>query len=276
MDLEPWRCRRTDGKKWRCSRNVIPDHKYCERHSHKNRPRSRKHVELPPHTVNHGTSTIAAAAKNNTTDQLVRTYLQNPNFYGQPETQLAMYPPLASASSSYDQHRGLRWFMKDDDASVMNCSTHELGEMIQLKVGSSQEPGRSNGNSLGFDHNLNFGQKEQLVSQSFGSVEGLMSLNQTHSLETRHFIDAFANEAMGSSLSLSMAGEVEGNRNEAVDGLMGSNHQQQWMCHEGGLSWLGSPPGGPLAEALCLGVSSNGSGCSISSATTSSCSRSSN
>lgn len=45
-DPEPWRCRRTDGKKWRCSRDVAPDQKYCERHAHKNRPRSRKHVEI--------------------------------------------------------------------------------------------------------------------------------------------------------------------------------------------------------------------------------------
>ncbi|PON73515.1 Growth-regulating factor [Parasponia andersonii] len=51
-DQEPWRCRRTDGKKWRCSRNVIPDQKYCERHSHKSRPRSRKHVELHSHFLN--------------------------------------------------------------------------------------------------------------------------------------------------------------------------------------------------------------------------------
>lgn len=51
-DPEPWRCRRTDGKKWRCSRDVAPDQKYCERHSHKSRPRSRKPVELPNHSVN--------------------------------------------------------------------------------------------------------------------------------------------------------------------------------------------------------------------------------
>ncbi|KAG2310511.1 hypothetical protein Bca4012_025021 [Brassica carinata] len=46
-DLEPGRCRRTDGKKWRCSKEVVSDHKYCERHLHRGRPRSRKHVELP-------------------------------------------------------------------------------------------------------------------------------------------------------------------------------------------------------------------------------------
>ncbi|XP_012843420.1 PREDICTED: growth-regulating factor 7-like [Erythranthe guttata] len=45
-DLEPGRCKRTDGKKWRCSREVAPGHKYCERHLHRGRPRSRKPVEL--------------------------------------------------------------------------------------------------------------------------------------------------------------------------------------------------------------------------------------
>ncbi|KAJ0052564.1 hypothetical protein Pint_00277 [Pistacia integerrima] len=44
-DPEPGRCRRTDGKKWRCGKNVIPDQKYCERHIHRGRQRSRKLVE---------------------------------------------------------------------------------------------------------------------------------------------------------------------------------------------------------------------------------------
>lgn len=46
MDPEPGRCRRTDGKKWRCSRDVLSDQKYCERHMHRGRQRSRKHVEV--------------------------------------------------------------------------------------------------------------------------------------------------------------------------------------------------------------------------------------
>ncbi|XP_010531313.1 PREDICTED: growth-regulating factor 1 [Tarenaya hassleriana] len=45
MDPEPGRCRRTDGKKWRCSRDAVPDQKYCERHINRGRHRSRKHVE---------------------------------------------------------------------------------------------------------------------------------------------------------------------------------------------------------------------------------------
>ncbi|XP_059306012.1 growth-regulating factor 3 [Lycium ferocissimum] len=46
MDPEPGRCRRTDGKKWRCSRDVVTGHKYCERHVHRGKNRSRKPVEI--------------------------------------------------------------------------------------------------------------------------------------------------------------------------------------------------------------------------------------
>ncbi|PQM41946.1 growth-regulating factor 9 isoform X1 [Prunus yedoensis var. nudiflora] len=44
-DHEPGRCRRTDGKKWRCNKNVVPDQKYCQQHMHRGRQRSRKPVE---------------------------------------------------------------------------------------------------------------------------------------------------------------------------------------------------------------------------------------
>ncbi|CAH8386855.1 unnamed protein product [Eruca vesicaria subsp. sativa] len=45
VDPEPTRCRRTDGKKWRCSNKVLQFQKYCERHMHRGRKRSRKLVE---------------------------------------------------------------------------------------------------------------------------------------------------------------------------------------------------------------------------------------
>ncbi|XP_051193154.1 growth-regulating factor 4 [Lolium perenne] len=47
VDPEPGRCRRTDGKKWRCAREAASDSKYCERHMHRGRSRSRKPVETP-------------------------------------------------------------------------------------------------------------------------------------------------------------------------------------------------------------------------------------
>ncbi|PWZ06835.1 Growth-regulating factor 2 [Zea mays] len=45
-DPEPGRCRRTDGKKWRCSREAHGDSKYCEKHIHRGKSRSRKPVEV--------------------------------------------------------------------------------------------------------------------------------------------------------------------------------------------------------------------------------------
>ncbi|KAD6454474.1 hypothetical protein E3N88_09180 [Mikania micrantha] len=45
FDPEPGRCKRTDGKKWRCSKEAHGESKYCERHMHRGRNRSRKPVE---------------------------------------------------------------------------------------------------------------------------------------------------------------------------------------------------------------------------------------
>ncbi|KAK4728615.1 hypothetical protein R3W88_021603 [Solanum pinnatisectum] len=50
MEPEPRRCRRTDGKKWRCNKGVVQNQKYCEKHMHRGRQRSRKCVELTSST----------------------------------------------------------------------------------------------------------------------------------------------------------------------------------------------------------------------------------
>ncbi|KAF7843593.1 growth-regulating factor 5 [Senna tora] len=74
VDPEPGRCRRTDGKKWRCSKEAYPDSKYCERHMHRGRNRSRKPVEVSSTTT---TTNISA----NTTSQAISSYnnSRNPN-----------------------------------------------------------------------------------------------------------------------------------------------------------------------------------------------------
>nr|POE55549.1 growth-regulating factor 4 [Quercus suber] len=70
-DPEPGRCKRTDGKKWRCSRDVAPDHKYCERHLHRGRPRSRKPVEI--HTKNENIVNNNNSSNNNNNNIIKRT-----------------------------------------------------------------------------------------------------------------------------------------------------------------------------------------------------------
>lgn len=62
MEAEPRRCRRSDGKKWRCSRNVVQNQKYCEKHMHRGRQRPRKHVELTSSNLQLSTSTIKSSS----------------------------------------------------------------------------------------------------------------------------------------------------------------------------------------------------------------------
>ncbi|XP_039041159.1 growth-regulating factor 5-like isoform X1 [Hibiscus syriacus] len=60
-DPEPGRCRRTDGKKWRCSKEAYPDSKYCERHMHRGRNRSRKPVQVYAAAASSSSSTTGGS-----------------------------------------------------------------------------------------------------------------------------------------------------------------------------------------------------------------------
>lgn len=61
-DPEPGRCRRTDGKKWRCSRDVVPEQKYCERHIHRGRHRARKPTDSQQTGTSPGVSATSASS----------------------------------------------------------------------------------------------------------------------------------------------------------------------------------------------------------------------
>ncbi|XP_027192248.1 growth-regulating factor 5-like isoform X2 [Cicer arietinum] len=75
VDPEPGRCRRTDGKKWRCSKEAYPDSKYCERHMHRGRNRSRKPVEPVSSSSTTTTTTITSQTQNqNQTNTLLPSY----------------------------------------------------------------------------------------------------------------------------------------------------------------------------------------------------------
>ncbi|OIW18990.1 hypothetical protein TanjilG_31048 [Lupinus angustifolius] len=87
MDLEPHRCRRTDGKKWRCSRNVVPNQKYCERHMHRGCNRSRKHVE--PSQRN---SIINPSSEIKLTSSNAESTASNPNPLGTRHIRMSLCP----------------------------------------------------------------------------------------------------------------------------------------------------------------------------------------
>uniref|UniRef100_A0ACD5ZJA1 Uncharacterized protein n=1 Tax=Avena sativa TaxID=4498 RepID=A0ACD5ZJA1_AVESA len=63
-DPEPGRCRRTDGKKWRCSKEAYPDSKYCEKHMHRGKNRSRKPVEMSLATPPPPSSSASSSSSN--------------------------------------------------------------------------------------------------------------------------------------------------------------------------------------------------------------------
>ena len=69
-DPEPGRCRRTDGKKWRCSRDAVADQKYCERHMNRGRHRSRKPVEGQTGHAVSGTATTTATTSTSTSSTI--------------------------------------------------------------------------------------------------------------------------------------------------------------------------------------------------------------
>jgi len=115
IDPEPGRCRRTDGKKWRCSKEAYPDSKYCERHMHRGKNRSRKPVEVAKTTTNtniNNASTlgISSLTKNSPasltnssslsfeTQQHHQNYPQN-SCYGSNLQQSFMYPHTTSRST---------------------------------------------------------------------------------------------------------------------------------------------------------------------------------
>ncbi|GAV72785.1 WRC domain-containing protein/QLQ domain-containing protein [Cephalotus follicularis] len=91
IDPEPGRCRRTDGKKWRCSKEAYLDSKYCERHMHRGKNRSRKPVEV-----------ITTTPTTTTTPPTATSFTPNTN----PSTAISSITknPSQSLSTSTDTH----------------------------------------------------------------------------------------------------------------------------------------------------------------------------
>ncbi|XP_039022757.1 growth-regulating factor 8-like isoform X2 [Hibiscus syriacus] len=285
-DPEPWRCRRTDGKKWRCSRDVAPDQKYCERHSHKSRPRSRKPVELPNHSSNNDPK---SQTLNNMASDGTKQPHQTPHFTSHNDARLF--------TSSFDQSRCLEWFVKGETAVPFANNSNTEWQHFKAQ-------GTNYGGNASEHHQLNL-QAQHLNEQfnpGLASLGGALNINQAHSQETRAFIDAWSTEdrevvqmdGIGSkcrvysneklplsSLTLSMSAGIENNQEEDDEnshemggfGFMGLATENVRALRPppqmaDNISWMGSSPGGPLAEALCLGIATS------QTTSTSSCSKS--
>ncbi|XVE76013.1 hypothetical protein DITRI_Ditri12bG0138600 [Diplodiscus trichospermus] len=162
MDPEPGRCRRTDGKKWRCSRDVVAGHKYCERHVHRGRNRSRKPVEMPTSsstttiTNNHATSSFGAAIgcgslKASSPSTASPSVVANgPNSFGLsgPSPPIDLLQLNHSCSESKNDHKGLF----EDQNEVDNRSDgHILRHFFDDWPRSLQKPDNAGTNDSQMD-----------------------------------------------------------------------------------------------------------------------------
>ncbi|GAB4853730.1 hypothetical protein Ancab_040606 [Ancistrocladus abbreviatus] len=124
LDPEPGRCRRTDGKKWRCSKEAYPDSKYCERHMHRGKNRSRKPVEV----LTTAAAAVAVAAPSvGNSSSAISSITKNPSA-ANPATlhSLSSLPPPLPSDTSYDTHHHLLYPHSSSLRPTQENSAHLL------------------------------------------------------------------------------------------------------------------------------------------------------
>lgn len=272
-DLEPGRCRRTDGKKWRCSRDVAPDQKYCERHLHRGRPRSRKPVELQPpsnskkktrlqsHPFN---TTNTVNSNNNNLDFSASQFVGNFTQYPHPpireqrcldkdwmmKGEAVHLPPHATGT---DWHH----LINNSASSVIINQQYHLEKPLNLNSFASfsaAEAQQSSDSPLFIDPDLVPRVFIDAWSNANGVSNGDDQIHNTYS-GTKSSVSSSRNLSL-SPLCLSMGGN---NIDEEMGQLqMGLGLVESSQDHECGSkpqlsSWLNPvswAPGGPLAEVL--------------------------
>ncbi|XP_021767934.1 growth-regulating factor 2-like [Chenopodium quinoa] len=253
-DPEPWRCRRTDGKKWRCSRDVAPEQKYCERHSHKGRPsRSRKPVES---TTSAATLPVTTTPSVSSCNPIIFTPFSIPK-----PSSHSFDLPSPTQFNSFPRYPD--WFTKKEVAPTTTACLYpqQIGGVDTTRTSSIVE-----------DHNQSCLLPRPFIDAwSLGDhgdpKDGSNSIDNTNNCPTP---SSPLNSIL--PLTLSMSAGVDHDHDNSEDNtkdhpeirLSSSSHHHQplnWMN-----SWIGSPaaPGGPLAEALCLGISGSGNGRKVS------------
>ncbi|XP_043718143.1 growth-regulating factor 3-like [Telopea speciosissima] len=280
MDPEPGRCRRTDGKKWRCSRDAASDQKYCERHLHRGRPRSRKPVELHlrtdikkiegyntrsaplthPETASASFSNIKS--NNTTTTHQLSGFLSRPDFKASPFDNLVPLP-------SYKEPRGMDWMMRGEPVPLTASNQH-WSQLMQSKANSA-EFRRPYEGDRSLDTCSNFGdggrsEPHHLNDRCFQFLNPeVTSLGEPSSPEHRQtpmrFMDGWSSPARdstsknaGNKLSICSYGKLPPSAlTLSMSGGNVSNEEEREQIQMGlGViaPWSPSPPGGPLAEVL--------------------------
>ncbi|KAE8723925.1 Growth-regulating factor 10 [Hibiscus syriacus] len=225
-DVEPGRCKRTDGKKWRCSREVAPDHKYCERHLHRGRPRSRMPVEHPSKRTRHSHGQALPSSSSTILTKIAsQPFHQNQTtwFFDKPNEKAATFWPLTSVSS-YKEPRISDWTMNE----LVPLADQQWYQLMQ--IGSTTECSLSDANNS-FVPGQNYAAEDQHPNSCpwFFNSEVLPSAEGT----PRGFTDARSTGVSGDN--------------------SGAGASVPYGCFQITPFKLVSPastPGGPLAEVL--------------------------
>ncbi|XP_011075906.1 growth-regulating factor 2 [Sesamum indicum] len=264
-DPEPGRCKRTDGKKWRCSRDVAPHQKYCERHLHRGRPRSRKPVEVKNNGESHKKTRLEQSSlPNSTPSQQFVAANDQPLMLFNANTDLSI-----STAPSYNKgtNRDLG-LMMEGEMVAMNGADQKWQHLIEANMGIANEGSFIYSSSALFHQDYveeqplnvlsypNFPAPETEVPAGFIDAWSIDNLNSNNNGSSEPSISTnLGNLSPSLNLSIAMAagslldeemGKVQmGGSVKFYDEQ--STKDSSWLSP---VSWEPFARGGPLAEAL--------------------------
>ncbi|XP_062091171.1 growth-regulating factor 1-like isoform X3 [Humulus lupulus] len=209
IDPEPGRCRRTDGKKWRCSKEAFPDSKYCERHMHRGKNRSRKPVEVLKTTGTNSnlstpstlTTTLVSSTKNRSNNSLsslssLTSEGQNrhlhPSCYLNPHLDHQQPFSVYNHSSSSSRPPGIGLSSQDSNTSLLFDSgsysnadlsryVYGLKEEVDEHSFFSEEPSRTHVRDLSMDDTWQLTPLTMSCSSSSSKQRSCSGLQSEHS-----------------------------------------------------------------------------------------------
>ncbi|KAL6893638.1 hypothetical protein ACP4OV_007736 [Aristida adscensionis] len=243
-DPEPGRCRRTDGKKWRCSKEALADHKYCERHINRNRHRSRKPVENQPRK-----SAKEAPAAGSLSCAASQGSLKKAKVNDLKPGTVSCWADGLNRTSSQEKANG----HKDNNGPLLNSTNQQptLSLLSQLK--QQNKPDKFSptvdDESISATTMKSWGSSNQQSNKNISSTElhdaeSLQSVLQNFSLAKSEKMEPERNKYSDSMIVSSTFNPQEATR---LSCLASNMTQVQDNCMSG--SWE-MPQGGPLGEIL--------------------------
>ncbi|KAH6756273.1 hypothetical protein C2S53_003693 [Perilla frutescens var. hirtella] len=256
-DLEPGRCKRTDGKKWRCSRDVAPLQKYCERHLHRGRPRSRKPVEVKNNGENLKKTRIEQSHVPNSTvsAQHVAAGNDKPLLLFNAKNDLSI-----SAASSYKGPNRDLSLMMEREMVVMDGTDHRWQHLSEANMGFVNVESSVYGSSSLFHQGYVEQQPFNVLPYSnFSAPTGFIDAWSINNLESSNSANAESSLTNHGNLSPSLSLSIAMAAGDIADQEMGSieccdeqsAHDSRWISP---VCWEPFAQGGPLAEALQPGL----------------------